>query len=135
MLKFYILSVYCLIAFVLSIIFLVTHTDDNKDNTKDNKVNKDNTDNTKDNTDNTKDIKVNKDNTDNTGGSIVEWTDDFKNSVIILFPKKLNFKCTNCIINSLEKIVEPDIQKVMRYIQNDHYMTNLALQNCKHECT
>ena len=68
----------------------------------------------------------------NNKDSIVEWTDDFKNSVIILFPKKLNFKCTNCIINSL---VEPNIQKVMRYIQNDHYMTNLALQNCKHECT
>jgi len=126
MLKFYILSAYCLIAFIIFIVFLLTHTDDTKDDTKDDN---------NDNTDNTKDIKVNKENKDNTGGSIVEWTDDFKNSVIILFPKKLNSKCTNCIINSLEKIVEPDIQKVMRYIQNDHYMTNLALQNCKHECT
>lgn len=118
MLKFYILSAYCLIAFIIFIVFLLTHTDDNKDDTKDNKENKEN-----------------KDNTDNTGGSIVEWTDEFKNSVINRFPKKLNSKCTNCIINSLEKIVEPDIQKVMRYIQNDYYMTNLALQNCKHECT
>jgi hypothetical protein len=113
MLKFYILSAYCLIAFIIFIVFLLTHTDDTKDDTK---------------TDN-------KENKDNTGGSIVEWTDEFKNSVINQFPKKLNSKCTNCIINSLEKIVEPDIQKVMRYIQNDYYMTNLALQNCKHECT
>ena len=110
MLKFYILSAYCLIAFIIFIVFFLTHTDDTQDDTK---------------TDN-------KDNKDNTGGSIVEWTDEFKNSVINQFPKKLNSKCTNCIINSL---VEPDIQKVMRYIQNDHYMTNLALQNCKHECT
>jgi hypothetical protein len=124
MLKFYILSAYCLIAFIIFIVFLLTHTDDTKTDNNDNKDNKDNNDN-----------KDNKDNKNNTGGSIVEWTDDFKNSVIYKFPKKLNFKCTNCIINSLEKIVEPDIQKVMRYIQNDYYMTNLALQNCKHECT
>ena len=66
-------------------------------------------------------------------GKIGEWTDEFKNFVINHFPKKLNYNCANCIINSLEKIVEPDIKKIMHYIQNDYYMTNLALQNCKHK--
>jgi hypothetical protein len=176
MLKVYLLSACCLVVFVLSIIFLSTHTDNNDDNKGDNKGDNNKGDNKGDNKDiwtdaqkmdlyntvtpsfsSTKECVVNaivssmsynefKNQPFDTVmskiiqkvpcfGTIGEWTNEFKNFVINHFPKKLNAKCSSCIINNLEKIVEPDIKKIMHSIQNDYYMTNLVLQNCKHECT
>jgi len=163
MLKAYLLSACCLLAFVISIIFLLTHKDD-----KDNNTNKYNwTDAQKTELDNeiydTKDplplsIKncirnsiisnISYDDFKNQSfdkvmffilkkaqclGTIGNWDNDYKNYIESILEIKLSKACTNCIIDSLEKILDP-VEAITK-IKDITYLESIVINNCSSDCS
>lgn len=163
MLKVYLLSACCLLAFVIFIIFLLTHKDDKDNNTnKYNWTDAQKTEldsriyDTKDPLPlsikncirNAIISNISYDDFKSQSfdkvmffiikkvqclGTIGNWDNDYKNYIESMLEIKFSKACTNCIIDSLEKILDP-VDAIAK-VKDITYLENIIINNCSSECS
>ena len=159
MLKVYLLSTCCLLAFVISIIFLFTHKDDNKNKYNWTDAQKTELDNRIYDTKDPLPLSIKKcirnaiisnmsyDDFESQSldkvmpfilkkaqclGTIGNWNNDYKNYMIDSLEIKKPRACASCIVDTLEKELDPF--DALEKGNDADFMKNIIINNCSSEC-